>query len=107
MRDIHISFAGAGAGKGRAGEVPENESDYPEYKMFGKLPAYGIFVRHVRNISLYNVRLEYEKDDSRPALFFDDVKGPVLSDLSLQKPVGNGPAVVYSRTTGIKSDVDY
>jgi polygalacturonase len=107
MRDIHISFAGEGAGKGRVGEVPENESDYPEYAMFGKLPAYGIFVRHVRNISLYNLRLEYEKDDSRPALFFDDVEDIVLSDLSLQKPSGKGPAVVYTHTTGIKSDADY
>jgi polygalacturonase len=107
LRDVHISFAGEGAGNGESREIPENESDYPEYKMFGKLPAYGIFVRHVRNISLYNVRLDHEVEDSRPALFFDDVKGLVLSDLHLEKPAGKGPAVVYSHTAGIQSDRDY
>jgi len=75
--------------------------------MFGKLPAYGIYARHVRNISLYNVRLECDNEDSRPALFFEDAGGLVLSDLSLERPTGKGPAVVYRNTTGIKSDMDY
>jgi hypothetical protein len=107
IRDVHLSFAGEGAGKEEVKEVPENESDYPEYMMFGKLPAYGIYARHVRNISLVNVRLECENEDSRPALFFEDAEGLVLSDLSLERPTGKGPAVVYRNTTGIKSDMDY
>ena len=90
LRDIHLTFAGEGAGKQIITEVPENASDYPEYKMFGKLPAYGIFTRHVKNISLYNVRLDYQKKDYRPALAFDDVEGLVLSDLHLKEPSGEG-----------------
>lgn len=107
LRDIHISFAGEGAEKPVINEVPENVSDYPEYGMFGKLPAYGIYSRHVRNISLYNVRLDYEKDDYRPALLFDDVKGLVLSDLNLKQPSGMGAAVIFKNTNDIKSDNDY
>lgn len=107
LRDIHISFAGEGAEKPVINEVPENVSDYPEYGMFGKLPAYGIYSRHVRNISLYNVRLDYEKDDYRPALLFDDVKGLVLSDLNLKQPSGMGAAVIFKNTNDIKSDSDY
>jgi polygalacturonase len=107
LRDIHISYAGEGAGKPVIYEVPENESDYPEYKMFGKLPAYGIYSRHVRNLSLYNVRLDYKKEEYRPALLFDDVEGLVLSDLDLEKPSGASPAVIFKNTTDIKSDNDY
>lgn len=107
LRDIHISFTGEGAGKPVINEVPENISDYPEYKMFGKLPAYGIYARHVRNISLFNVRLDYETEDYRPALVFDDVKGLVLSDLNLEKPSGTRPVVDFRNTTDIKSDIHY
>jgi hypothetical protein len=107
LRDIHITFKGEGAGKPLLKEIPENEADYPEYKMFGKLPAYGIYVRHVRDISLNNVRLDYEEPEGRPALFFDDVEGLVLSGLGLKDPSGEGPAVVYNNTFKIKSDHGY
>lgn len=107
LRDIHISFAGEGAEKPVIQLVPENESEYPEYEMFGKLPAYGIYSRHVRNISLYYVRLDYGKEEQRPALLFDDVKGLVLSDLNLELPSGAGKAIVFNNATDIKSDNNY
>lgn len=107
LRDINVSFEGGGAERSVIDEVPENESDYPEYKMFGKLPAYGIYTRHVRDISLYNVRLDYDKEEHRAALLFDDVEGLVLSDLNLKDPSGEGPSVVFKNTHKIKSDRDY
>jgi hypothetical protein len=107
LRDIHISFEGEGAERSVIDEVPENESEYPEYKMFGKLPSYGIYTRHVRDISLYNVRLDFDKEELRPALLFDDVDGLVLSDLNLKDPSGEGRSVVFKNTHKIKSDRDY
>ncbi len=107
LRDIHISFEGEGAEKPVIEKVPEKESDYPEYEMFGKLPAYGIYSRHVRNLSLYNVRLDYEIEEYRPALLFDDVEGLMLSDLDLKEPSGAGPVVIFKNTRDIKSDQDY
>jgi len=107
LRDISISFEGEGADRPVVVEVPESESDYPESKMFGKLPAYGIYARHVRNISLHNVRLDHEKEEQRPALVFDDVEGLGLNDLHLEEPTGEGPSVVYINTCNIISDRDY
>jgi polygalacturonase len=107
LRDIHISFAGEGKVNRVIKKVPENESEYPEYQMFGKLPAYGIYARHARNISLYNIRLDYENEEHRPALIFDDVKGLVLSDLCLEPPSEAGPSVVFNNTQKIKSDQEY
>ena len=34
-------------------KVEELETLYPESTMFGTLPAYGMYVRHARNIQLY------------------------------------------------------
>jgi hypothetical protein len=107
LRDISISFEGEGADRPVIKEVPENESEYPEYKMFGKLPAYGIYTRHVRDISLYNVRLDYDHEEHRPALLFDDVTGLVLSDLNLKDPSGERPSVVFKNSHEIKSDREY
>ncbi|MFO7976343.1 MAG: glycoside hydrolase family 28 protein [Candidatus Hydrogenedentota bacterium] len=54
--------------------VPENEDEYPEFAMFGTLPAYGFFVRHVRNLCMENVEVAFEQPDQRPALLCDDVE---------------------------------
>jgi hypothetical protein len=107
LRDVHVSFSGDGAGKPLLSEVPENAADYPEYKMFGKLPAYGIYARHIKNLSLHNVRLDYQQVEQRPALVFDDVDGLELYNLHLEDPAGDGPAVLYNHTRNLKKDHDY
>jgi polygalacturonase len=56
-------------------DPPEQEKAYPEPSMFGLLPAYGIFVRHAAGISFRDVDLSFVKDDTRPAIFLDDVAG--------------------------------
>jgi hypothetical protein len=74
LENIRIQFEGGGKADLIDREVPENEEEYPEYKMFGTLPAYGFYVRHADDIRFDNVELEYEKPDARPAFVFDDVK---------------------------------
>lgn len=54
--------------------VPEMEKNYPRGEMFGKLPAYGFYIRHADNIVLRNVCLEPNEYDQRPAVVVDDVK---------------------------------
>jgi hypothetical protein len=58
--------------------VPEREQDYPEFSMFGELPAAGLFVRHAKGLRLKNVQLIFKKEDVRPARVFDDVAGLVM-----------------------------
>jgi carbamoyltransferase len=42
--------------------------------MFGTLPAYGLYCRHVAGLTLDRVELRCEKPDLRPALVYDDVR---------------------------------
>ncbi|TRX61895.1 glycoside hydrolase family 28 protein [Fulvivirga sp. M361] len=72
----------------RLAGVPENASDYPEFHMFGELPAWGFYVRHVKGLTFKNVQLKLKEDDFRPALVFDDVHDLELDGLK-----------VYPRTT--------
>ena len=107
LRDIYISYDNRGDSRPVSSEVAENESEYPEYSMFGKLPAYGIYSRHVKNLSFYNVRLTYEKDEIRPALIFDDVQGLLLSDLDLMPPSGSGKLIIFKNASDIRTDRAY
>jgi hypothetical protein len=47
--------------------------DYPHAPMFGPLPAFGLYVRHVDGLTLRNVRVRAAAPDARPAVLLDDV----------------------------------
>jgi len=55
--------------------ITENEKEYPEPGMFGKNPAYGMFIRHAKNIQLSDVEFHFINEDERPALYLNDIKG--------------------------------
>jgi hypothetical protein len=38
--------------------VPEAEKNYPEFTMFGQLPAYGLYLRHAEDIHLNHVTID-------------------------------------------------
>jgi hypothetical protein len=65
--------------------VPELPDAYPEYHMFGVLPAYGMFARHVRDLVFHDVRFELAAPDKRPALVLNDAE-----DLDLERFKGQG-----------------
>jgi hypothetical protein len=74
IENIRIEFEGGGSAEDAKRTVPENPDKYPEYSMFGRLPAYGFYVRHARGIRFRNLRLTTVKPDGRPALVQDDVE---------------------------------
>ena len=62
--------------------VPEQEKEYPEYSMFGELPAWAFYVRHADDVTFRNVRLFLLEKDFRPAFVLDDVKGVLFDNIS-------------------------
>jgi polygalacturonase len=68
----------------RIGDIPEQEDKYPEFSMFGELPSWGFYVRHVDGLTMKNVKLKIKKADYRPALVFDDVKNLQLEGLKIK-----------------------
>jgi polygalacturonase len=75
LSNIRIYSQGGGAKAQAALDPPEKEDAYPEPSMFGELPAYGFFIRHVKGLQVSDVEVSYLKDDARPALVMNDVKG--------------------------------
>ena len=100
LRDIEISYGG-GARKDKAfvsldslSSITENTAGYPEFSMFGELPAWGLYVRHAKNIKLINFKVSLEKADFRPAMVIDDVSGLLLDKVSVPEEAGK-TAIVY------------
>ncbi|WP_281299318.1 glycoside hydrolase family 28 protein [Flavobacterium limnophilum] len=91
LENITISYPGR-ATKGmayiplsRLNQVPEAAKDYPEFSMFGELPAYGFYVRHVNGISFKNIKITLDDTDFRPAFVFDDVQNLKMTQIDLPK----------------------
>jgi len=53
---------------------PEKETGYPEPGMFGTLPGWGLFIRHVKGIEVNDVAIHYIQKDERPAFYLNDVQ---------------------------------
>ena len=81
LENIRVSHPGraskamAYVGSYRLHEVNEAAASYPEFTMYGELPAWAFYVRHVRGITLRNIKAEVRDKDFRPAFIFDDVEG--------------------------------
>ena len=58
-----------------AAELPERPDAYPHAGNFGILPAYGLFVRHARDIALRNVVFDAVRPDARPPVAELDTQG--------------------------------
>ncbi len=68
----------------RAKDVPERVEQYPEFSMFGELPAYGFYLRHVDGIVFRNIKLTLADTDFRPAFVMEDVHRATFEQVSPQ-----------------------
>ena len=98
VEDITLSnikmYSKGGANKLQTDTIPEKINQYPEPGMFGTNPAFGLFVRHAKNIMLADAEFNVINADSRPALRFDDVNGLYLFHVTPQKTGSIKPVVV-------------
>jgi polygalacturonase len=74
LNNIRIYYKGGGTKEQAMLEPPEKENDYPEPAMFGELPAYGFFIRHVRGLEMNDVAVTYLKEDARSPFIISDAK---------------------------------
>ena len=95
-----VSFSGiriqglGGAPAEQSANVPkEQESGYPEPGSFGKLPAYGFFIRHAKGLQFRDITLSTETQDGRPPFVLDDVNG---ADFFLVNALHTGEAATFN-----------
>ncbi|MBI5767279.1 MAG: right-handed parallel beta-helix repeat-containing protein [Verrucomicrobia bacterium] len=82
LSDVHVTYEGGGTAEEAAlRDVPQVAG---EYFQIGPRPAYGLYARNVRGLTLHNVRLEVQQPDLRPAVIFDHVSDASVNGLAVQ-----------------------
>jgi polygalacturonase len=82
LDNIHLTFGGGGTAEDAARRnLPEIAG---EYFMMGPMPAYGLYVRGVRGLTMQNIRLQVSTPDLRPAVIFDQVTDATIQNLSAE-----------------------
>lgn len=82
LENVQLEYEGGGNEDWALGDVPDEQviKRYPEAQMFGRLPAYGLYCRHVKEVRIDRLSVSCLTPDPRPMLICDDVKGLVISE---------------------------
>ena len=107
LENIEIYYPGRG-NKGlaymplsRLEAVPERIDLYPEFSMFGELPAWGLYVRHMDGLIMKNVKMNIASPDYRPAIVLDDARDVEIDALKIEGD--NKPhQVILHKTKSVK-----
>ncbi len=95
LTNIRLTFEGGGTNEDAKRDIPELPAAYPEFEMYGTLPAYGFYCRHCKNLRFDNIDLEFISPEARHAMVFDDIENLELSGL---KAGTDGTASVIEMT---------
>ena len=97
LDNIHLTFGGGGTAEDAARrDLPEIAG---EYFMMGPMPAYGLYARGVRGLTMQNIRFQVSAADLRPAVIFDQVTDATIQNLTVE---GNIAAESTLRFTNCK-----
>ncbi len=99
---IRINTEGGGTAEDAGIFPPENERNYPDPDMFGTIPSYGFFIRHVNGIEISHLRLDYNNPEYRPAIVLEDVSDAVFDYINAKKGTDNAFCFDLRNVSGIK-----
>ena len=106
LENIEITFAGGGITEianssfDHPGSIREHPNDYPEFSMFGEIPAWGFYIRHVSKMQFKNIKLNLKNSDYRPAFVFDDTNNISIKHVALNS-FQKVPAVVFNNSNHV------
>ena len=98
LANIHIESEESGPADWASRPIPEKSESYPEAHMFGRLPSYGFYLRHVAGVRLRNIDIIATPDEARPALVSDDVENLDLDSLRSTSIAGDQPTIKLIQT---------
>jgi len=70
-------------------QIPEYHGEYPEGTLFGNLPAYAFYLRHVDGATFRDCNFSVDHPDARPWLVTEDVANLVQANVIVGGPQKN------------------
>lgn len=84
LSNIDITAPGGGTVEDGLRAVPEAERSYPENRNLGHvMPAGGLYMRHVNNVYIDNMRFHFRKRDARPLIITDDCRNILVDGTNI------------------------
>ncbi len=99
LSHVSFQFAGGGDDQDSKAVMKDEANSYPEYTNFGVTPAYGLNLRHAKDLVLQDVQLSTLAEDARPAIFMEDVKQVHIDNLKVQM---SGKAKAFIRCKDVE-----
>jgi polygalacturonase len=100
LADIRLTFAG-GVDKEPGIKPDELADQYPEATMWGTLPAYGFFVRHVQGLTMHDLSVGFQQEDIRAALVLSDVSDVRIDRSDMMISSKAGAVIVLEKVSGL------
>jgi polygalacturonase len=101
LGNILIVYRGGGTKEQTGRDVPEDPAGYPEPAIWGTMPSYGMFARHVAGLTLDRVEMRHTTDERRPAIFLHDVSNADFDRVKAQRSGDpTDPTIVLRQVNG-------
>jgi hypothetical protein len=101
LANFHVDTVLPGDKEWLKPSVPEVSGGYPESRMFGWLPASGLYCRHVRGLSLKDVTFTAPAQEWRNTMVFDDVRQLKLDGFTSSSAIGGVPPILLTNTRDV------
>jgi len=109
FNDVHILVKGGNPASDTAAAPPELGVGQYNVANLKIQPSYGLWARHVKGLTIKDCSFNYEKRDSRYALFLNDVVGAKISSVKMVRANDNSSVIKLknSSNVSIKNTVYY
>ena len=102
FNDVHILTKGGNPVSDKQKSPPELGVGQYNVSNLGVQPAYGLWVRHVKNLEIKNSSFDFESNDDRYVLFLDDVEGAIIETVAMKKGKHNDEFIATKNSDKIK-----
>lgn len=108
FNDVQVLVKGGNPATDTAATPPELGVGQYNASNLKVQPSYGLWARHVMDLTVKNCSFNYEKNDGRYALFLDDVIGAQISEIKTMRSAGNAEIIKLKNAPGIQiKNVEY
>lgn len=102
LSQIDLSFSSQGSEADLSSAVPEKAEATPSPRAFGvNFPAYGLFLRHAKEIAIDGLHLRPMPGEPRPEIVAEDVQHLRLAGLRTNLPGREKPRVKIAQSTRV------
>ncbi|SNT34813.1 Polygalacturonase [Granulicella rosea] len=107
LRNIRIQTDEPGEAKWLDNVPQERETGYPEAPLFGRMPAFGFYVRHAKNLHMSEIDLVSTRNDPRRMIQCEDVDGLSLRTITGTPPSQGAESILLKNVTDVSISGNY